>query len=50
MIQGRLDQVAPGDTAQRYVTALEAPNRRLFWFEHSAHTPSLRSPDGSGTS
>jgi len=41
MIQGRLDQVAPGDAAQRYASALEAPSKELVWFENSAHTPHL---------
>lgn len=41
MVQGRLDQVAPGDAAQRYASALEAPSKELVWFENSAHTPHL---------
>jgi len=44
MIQGRLDQVAPGEAAQRYADALRAPSKQLLWFESSAHTPHLDEP------
>lgn len=44
MAQGRLDQVAPGEAAQRYFDQLNAPSKRLVWFEHSAHTPQLEEP------
>jgi pimeloyl-ACP methyl ester carboxylesterase len=44
MVQGRLDQVAPGSAAQRYVDTLEAPTKELVWFETSAHTPHLDEP------
>lgn len=42
--QGRQDQVAPGDAAQRYFDVLEAPSKRFVWFEQSAHTPQLDEP------
>ena len=45
MVQGRLDQVAPGDAAQRYASAMEAPSKELVWFEKSAHTPHLEEPE-----
>jgi pimeloyl-ACP methyl ester carboxylesterase len=45
MVQGRLDQVAPPAAAQRYADALQAPSKRLVWFERSAHTPHLEEPD-----
>ena len=45
MAQGRLDRIAPADTAERYFTALHAPRKELVWFEHSAHTPQLDEPD-----
>ena len=45
MVQGRLDQVAPGEAAQRYFDQLSAPSKQLVWFEHSAHTPQLEEPD-----
>jgi pimeloyl-ACP methyl ester carboxylesterase len=44
MVQGRLDQVAPGSAAQRYADTLEAPKKELVWFESSAHTPHLDEP------
>jgi proline iminopeptidase len=44
MVQGRLDQVAPGEAAQRYADVLMAPSKQLVWFEKSAHTPHLEEP------
>jgi pimeloyl-ACP methyl ester carboxylesterase len=45
MAQGRHDQVAPGEAAERYASSLQAPSKQLVWFEHSAHTPHLEEPD-----
>jgi pimeloyl-ACP methyl ester carboxylesterase len=44
MVQGRLDQVAPGESAQQYASSLQAPRKQLIWFENSAHTPHLDEP------
>jgi pimeloyl-ACP methyl ester carboxylesterase len=44
MVQGRHDQVAPGEAAQRYASTLQAPSKQLVWFENSAHTPHLEEP------
>jgi pimeloyl-ACP methyl ester carboxylesterase len=44
MVQGRLDQVAPGEAAQRFHDSLTAPSKQLVWFESSAHTPHLEEP------
>jgi pimeloyl-ACP methyl ester carboxylesterase len=44
MAQGRLDQVAPGEAAQRFHDSLTAPSKQLVWFEKSAHTPHLEEP------
>ncbi len=44
MVQGRRDQVAPGAAAQRYASSLQAPSKRLVWFDNSAHTPHLEEP------
>jgi pimeloyl-ACP methyl ester carboxylesterase len=45
LVQGRFDQVAPGDSAERFVASLEAPSKQLVWFEQSAHTPHLEQPE-----
>jgi pimeloyl-ACP methyl ester carboxylesterase len=45
MVQGRLDQVAPGAAAERFANSLVAPSKQLVWFEHSAHTPHLEEPE-----
>ena len=44
MAQGRLDQVAPGEAAQRFHDSLTAPSKLLVWFESSAQTPHLEEP------
>ncbi len=44
MVQGRRDQVAPGESAQRYASSLQAPGKQLIWFDTSAHTPHLEQP------
>ena len=45
LAQGRLDQVAPGEPAQRFYDSLTAPSKELVWFEKSAHTPHLEEPE-----
>ena len=42
--QGRLDQVAPGEPAQRFYDSLTASSKQLVWFEKSAHTPQYDEP------
>jgi pimeloyl-ACP methyl ester carboxylesterase len=44
LVQGRRDQVAPGDAARRFCDALHAPSTELVWFEESAHTPHIEEP------
>ena len=44
MAQGRRDQVAPGEAAQRFYDSLTAPGKQLVWFDSSAHTPHLEEP------
>lgn len=44
MAHGRHDQVAYADAAQRYHDALTAPDKKLVWFESSAHSPHLEEP------
>jgi pimeloyl-ACP methyl ester carboxylesterase len=45
LAQGRLDQVAPGEGAQRFYDSVSAPSKRLVWFEASAHTPQYDEPE-----
>ena len=45
MAQGRLDRVAPGEAAERFVGTVQAPSKQLVWFEESAHTPHFEEPD-----
>jgi pimeloyl-ACP methyl ester carboxylesterase len=42
--QGRRDQVAPPESAQRFYDSLSAPAKHLVWFENSAHTPQYDEP------
>jgi pimeloyl-ACP methyl ester carboxylesterase len=44
MAQGRHDQVAPAEPAQRFYVSLTAPSKQLVWFEKSAHTPQYDEP------
>ena len=44
LVQGRLDQVAPGAATQKFHDTLTAPSKQLIWFEHSAHTPQYDEP------
>ena len=44
MAQGRFDQVAPGEAAQRFHDCLTVPGKQLVWFSRSAHTPHLEEP------
>jgi pimeloyl-ACP methyl ester carboxylesterase len=45
MVQGRLDQVSPGEAAERFYDSVAAPRKELVWFERSAHTPHFEEPD-----
>jgi len=44
MVQGRLDQVAPGEATQRFYDPVTAPTKQPVWYESSAHTPHLEEP------
>ena len=50
MVQGRHDQVAPGTAAQRYVNTLQAPGKRLVWFDNERTRRIWKNPASSGTS
>ena len=41
---GRYDKHVPAVLAERYFEKIEAPCKRLVWFEHSAHNPPFEEP------
>lgn len=42
---GRHDRHVPAELAAAYFTEIEAPRRRLVWFERSAHNPPFEEPE-----
>jgi hypothetical protein len=42
---GRHDWHVPAVLAARYFDTIEAPSKRLVWFEQSAHNPPFEEPD-----
>jgi proline iminopeptidase len=42
---GRHDQQVPSIVAARYFDRIEAPQKRLVWFEQSAHNPPFEEPE-----
>ena len=42
---GRHDLNTPSELAAQYLDRLDAPLKRLVWFEHSAHFPFFEEPD-----
>ncbi len=42
---GRHDYNAPAMLAERYFQAIRAPEKKLIWFDHSAHYPFLEEPE-----
>lgn len=42
---GRHDYNAPATLAERYFQVIRAPEKKLIWFEHSAHFPFLEEPE-----
>jgi pimeloyl-ACP methyl ester carboxylesterase len=42
---GRHDQVTPSTLAQAYFESIEAPYKRLVWFDQSAHNVPFEQPD-----
>jgi pimeloyl-ACP methyl ester carboxylesterase len=43
-ILGRYDWHVPSVLAERYFNRIDAPKKRLIWFEHSAHNPPFEEP------
>ena len=44
IFQGRLDQNTPASLVQAFYDSVEAPDKDLVWFEHSAHGPMGEEP------
>lgn len=42
---GRYDSTTPFALVEQFYAALQAPSKKLIWFEHSAHMPHLEEPD-----
>lgn len=45
IFQGRLDRNTPASLVQEYYDSIEAPDKDLVWFEHSAHGPMGEEPE-----
>jgi proline iminopeptidase len=44
LMLGRHDRHVPSELAERWLSLLQAPARRLVWFEQSAHNPPFEEP------
>jgi pimeloyl-ACP methyl ester carboxylesterase len=44
-VMGRHDVLTPPDLVERYVAKLEAPRKRIIWFDRAAHLPPYEEPD-----
>ncbi len=45
IFQGRLDQNTPASLVQDFYDSIQAPDKDLVWFEHSAHGPLGEEPE-----
>ncbi len=45
IFQGRLDRNTPASLVQAFYDSIEAPDKDLIWFEHSAHGPMGEEPE-----
>lgn len=45
IFQGRLDRNTPASLVQEYYDSIQAPDKDLVWFEHSAHGPMGEEPE-----
>lgn len=45
MLEGRHDWQTPSVLAETYLNSIEAPEKKLFWLEESAHSPMVDEPD-----
>lgn len=39
LMEGRFDQEAPSEIAERYFEVIKSPSKEMIWFEKSAHMP-----------
>lgn len=44
-LQGRADRVTPGELVQAWVDVLQAPSKRMVWFERSGHCLPFEEPE-----
>jgi len=42
---GRYDVNAPTELVEEYVQKLDAPDKKIIWFEHSGHNPWINEPE-----
>jgi pimeloyl-ACP methyl ester carboxylesterase len=42
---GRRDYNVPFELVVEYAETLKAPQKRIIWFEHSAHLPNFEEPE-----
>lgn len=45
IFQGRLDRNTPSELVQAFYDRIQAPDKALIWFEHSAHNPLSEEPE-----
>jgi len=43
--QGRHDYITPSELVEEYLEKLEAPRKKMVWFENSAHYPFFEEPE-----
>lgn len=44
LFNGRHDYTTPVPVAEAWFLKLDAPSKKMIWFEHSAHLPMLEEP------
>lgn len=44
-VSGRNDALTPPELIERYVEKLQAPRKRIIWFEHAGHLPPYEEPE-----
>jgi proline iminopeptidase len=41
---GRYDHITSAEVAREYYGTIRAPKKKLYWFEHSGHSPNWEEP------